>query len=73
MLNLGKNILLQGVKIMMSSKLMSAVLKGMLIGGGAAYISGMDLTCKCRQMKKKAGKAYKGICRTINKAVDKVM
>lgn len=46
---------------MMSSKLMSAVLKGMLIGavigGGAAYISGMDLTCKCRQMKKKAGES----------------
>ena len=50
MLNLGKNILLQGVKIMMSNRMMSAVLKGMLvgavIGGGAAYISGMDLTCK---------------------------
>ena len=62
---------------MMSSKLMSAVLKGMLIGavigGGAAYISGIDITFKCRQMKQKAGKAYKGICRTINKAVDKVM
>ena len=76
-MNLGKNILLQGVKIMMSNRMMSAVLKGMLvgavIGGGAAYISGIDLTCKCRQMKKTAGKAYKGICKTINKAVDKVM
>ena len=62
---------------MMSNKMMSAVLKGMLvgavIGGSAAYISGMDLTCKCRKMKKTAGKAYKGICKTINKAVDKVM
>lgn len=57
--------------------MIAAILKGMLvgavIGGGAAYISGMDLTCKCRKMKKSAGKAYKGICRTINKAVDKVM
>lgn len=62
---------------MMSNKSMSAIMKGMLIGavigGGAAYISGMDLTCGCRKMKKTAGKAYKGICKKINKAVDKVM
>ena len=63
--------------MMMDSKMMSAVMKGMLmgavIGGGAAYISGMDLTCKCRNMRKKAGKAYKCMCKTINNAVDKVL
>lgn len=62
--SLGKNILLQGVK-MMSNKLMCVVVKGMLIGavvgGSAAYITGMDLTCKCRSMQKKACNMYKNM------------
>ena len=63
-----KNILLQGVR-MMSNKLISAVVKGMLIGavvgGSTAYIAGMDLTCKCRQMKKKASSACKRVCKLM--------
>lgn len=61
---------------MMGNKMMSAVVKGMLmgavIGGGAAYISGMDLTCKCRNMRKKAGRAYKCMCKSFYNVMDKV-
>lgn len=50
---------------MMSNKLMCVVVKGMLIGavvgGSAAYITGMDLTCKCRSMQKKACNMYKNM------------
>jgi len=53
----------------MSNKLVSAVVKGMLIGavvgGSTAYIAGMDLTCKCRQMKKKATSACKSVCKLM--------
>ena len=63
-----KSILLQGVK-KMSNKLVSAVVKGMLIGavvgGSTAYIAGMDLTCKCRQMKKKATSVCKSVCKLM--------
>jgi len=67
-LNLVKSILLRGVR-KMSKNLVSAVVKGMLIGavvgGSTAYIAGMDLTCKCRQMKKKASKACKSVCKMM--------
>lgn len=53
----------------MSKNLVSAVVKGMLIGavvgGSTAYIAGMDLTCKCRQMKKKASMACKSVCKMM--------
>lgn len=47
----------------MSNKMISAVAKGMIIGafvgGGVAYVTGLDLTCNCRKIKKKACCAYK--------------
>ena len=59
---------MQGVR-KMSKNLVSAVVKGMLIGavvgGSTAYIAGMDLTCKCRHMKKKASKACKSVCKMM--------
>ena len=50
---------------MMNNKMLSAVAKGMiigaLIGGGTAYIAGLDLTCKCRKVKKKACNMYRNM------------
>ena len=50
---------------MMNKKMLSAVAKGMIIGaivgGGTAYITGLDLTCSCRKIKKKACCAYKSM------------
>lgn len=62
---------------MMKSKLVPTIVKGMLvgaaIGGGAAYITGMDLTCKCRKMKKTAGRAYKCMCKVVKNTAAKIM
>lgn len=47
----------------MKDNMMNTVIKGMLVGAvvgaGAAYVSGLDLTCKCRKVKRKVCAAYK--------------
>lgn len=72
-LNLAKNILLQGVKIMMKNKIMPAVVKGMLagavIGAGCAYVASMDMACRCSTVRKKAECAYRCMRRTAGKAM----
>lgn len=56
---------------MMNNKMLSAVAKGMvigaLIGGGTAYITGMDLTCNCRKIKKKACNMYRNMCKIMSR------
>lgn len=53
----------------MANKTVSSVAKGMLLGavlgGGAAYISGMNLNSKCKCLRKKALQAYRYVCRNI--------
>ena len=56
---------------MINNKILSAVAKGMiigaLIGGGTAYVTGMDLICNCRKIKKKAYSAYRNMCRIMSR------
>lgn len=55
----------------MSNKTMGAVAKGMLIGavagGSIAYISGMDIMCKCRCVRKK----FCVICKNMRKIMSR--
>ena len=56
---------------MMNNKMLSAVAKGMvigaLVGGATAYVTGLDLTCNCRKIKKKVCGMYRSMCKIMSR------